>query len=113
MSEKDSTGRDLPFSSYVPGKKIQAIADEWAAELREQARSGATRVEHLGTAKLTAHRFTLGVGGPGADLTFVVDGDGDIDYAVLDYIEPDGRAQHVLTGHYLTSLFTALREYGE
>ena len=96
-------------SNFRSGRSVQDVADEWAVDLIAGAVDGSLDAEsHYGEVSLPAERFVLAGGGPGCDVTFVFDSDGDVDYAVIDYYEGGGRAQAVLTDGDAEAVYAAL-----
>jgi hypothetical protein len=97
-------------SGYRDDRTVQEVADEWAADLVDGAADGSLDAEsHYGEVSLRAERFVLAGGGPGVDITFVLDSDGEVDYAVLDYVEMGARAQAVLLYSDAEVVYAALR----
>lgn len=95
-------------SNFNP-RNAREIADEWANEIVDKARRGES-VGHYGEYNHKAVRYGLAVGGPGCDITFVFDADGEIDYAVIDYHEGGPRAFRVIADADAEALYEAMRD---
>lgn len=106
MSDNDTTARR---SSYEPNHTIGEVAQRWLVSVADKVRAGELdRSDLYGVERVSAVRYVLASGGPGCDITFVLRGT-DVDYAVLDYVEPNGRAQATVSGMVAEDLYEAFK----
>lgn len=81
------------ISGHHGNYTVQQVANEWAANLVKDARAGElTKADAYGTVTRKAVIITLAGGGPGADLTVVLDSDGDVVDGFYSYYESNGIA---------------------
>jgi hypothetical protein len=104
--DRERAGRE---SDYHRGRTAAEVAQEWVDGLVATMDGGGFGSGDVyDEATLRARRFMLAGGGPGCDITFVLDPQGRVEYAVLDYFEPDARALVTLTGRVAERLYEAL-----
>lgn len=98
------------LSHFHSGANAQQLVDNTVDDAVVLA-SGHKPVEHIGEARLKAHRFILAAGGPGCDVTFIFV-DGEVEQALFDYFEPDNvRAHRVIHGDVAKIVYAALLKY--
>lgn len=97
-------------SAYEPGKTLGMIAAERTQGLLKQLESGRIN-EDTPYAKRTYRQvqFDLALGGPGLDVTFVEDSDGEVLSGVVTYYEADGVASYELSLTDAMTLWEALQ----
>lgn len=84
-------------SSYDAPKTAQQVADGWAQDLIEQAQSGEISKESpYSEQKFKAVQYLVAGGGPTCEVTFVLDTDGDVEFATIGYYDADGAAYSTL-----------------
>lgn len=117
MRPTDAMDELADRTSAIENRTGREIADDWVNELVYTAQRDPDRLAAPPKPRfdVRAVRFTLTsdpLANPGriADLTFVLDPEGVVDFAVLDYSESSSevRAQRVLTGADAVTLWTVL-----
>lgn len=96
-------------SGYRSGVSLQDEAQSMLVDLVEQLEAGT--VDHYGRDRYQAVQYTIAGGGPGADVTFILDSDGDPREAFLTYMEPDGKACVPLPDWAMVKLYKAYRAF--
>jgi hypothetical protein len=80
-------------ASYGNTGTIQEVTDAHAERLIAEAIAGTlTPSDSYGETKLRAVEFILAGGGPGSDVTILLDRDGDVHSGFYSYYEPGGTA---------------------
>lgn len=109
-----TTDRAQRESAFTPGLTCGQVAQRMLDRLVERASERTDEPidesDVYAVEELRAKEYMIAGGGPTAYVTFVLDADGEVDLAVLDYVEGDGRAQATLTGHWAERLYEAFRE---
>lgn len=98
-------------SGHEPGMTIQQVAEKWAADLIKDMRAGEVDEGRVyGATTYRAVEFVLAGGGPGATITFLLDGDEDVHDAFYTYMESGGFATVSLDELTAAELYSAFGE---
>jgi hypothetical protein len=99
-------------SSFHAGYTCQQVANWKLAQLIRRTRGEDEPIDSsdiYATERLRAVEYLVEGNGPTTTITFIVRSSGDVDFAVLDYVEGSGRAQAITDGMVAAELYEAFK----